>query len=245
MKSRTLMLSLLLALAVTNHSFGGGLLQKLPKDGVWAQYLLEAEAVRGEARRKMPNGVVTIRSVGSTVIEGEKCRWIELESKADDAKTKAMVVIKVLLREKDLKPGTTSAPRIVRGWKKHPSSKTVKPVTNKDMIGESGLWVFFGAKSSDEKRLKKTKVVDYQKGKLKIAAAKTARLDVQLAEIPPNDLKLNARQTVWTHKSIPFGTAVLRIGWEARTKARSGKLFFTFTLQDFGTGAKSALPENK
>ena len=81
------------------------------------------------------------------------------------------------------------------------------------------------------KAVKSEKVVDHEKGQLTIATASQGKLNTREAEFT---------QTIWAHQEIPFGFAAWKLS------ARSGdKVVFQgdATLQDHGTGAKSALPD--
>ena len=55
-----------------------GFIQRLPKDGSWAKYK------EGESEG---SGTLTLRMVGTTTEDGQKCRWLEIESAEENGET--------------------------------------------------------------------------------------------------------------------------------------------------------------
>ena len=82
-----------------------GFIQRLPKDGSWAKYK------EGETEG---SGTLTLRMVGTTTEDGQKCRWLESES-AEETRKKTRIT-KILVREKDFAAGAKKTPEVLRGW---------------------------------------------------------------------------------------------------------------------------------
>ena len=74
----------------------------------------------------------------------------------------------------------------------------------------------------------------------------TGKVDYKFGESAPAVAKFDITQSIWTHKSVPFGTAMLITRMKVSIKDQVVlKAIMTFTVQDYGTGAKSALPDKK
>jgi hypothetical protein len=234
----------LASMANVAHS-AGGLIQKLPKDGEWVSYYFE---MKGKARQQEQTmtGTFTIKSVGSVMENGEKCRWIEIEMKGEEGGKKRSHLSKILVREKDFAPGSKNLGRIVRGWKRSSAKAQLKELTENEKSGSGDMAMLIGGKLSDEKVLKTKKVVDYQKGQLKIAQGTTGKFEMKMPGKVPKDFKYDMTQSVWPHKNVPFGIAVLEINMKLTVKEMVVmNMKMTFTLQNQGVGAKSQLPDKK
>lgn len=231
------------ALSAASVADAGGLIQRIPKDGSWVKYYMDMKS-DGPRKQEM-NATMTLRAVGSVTENGEKCRWVELQMQGEENGKKRNMIMKFLIREKELKPGAKTTPRIIRGWKKQ-DDKAVTEISDREKADQTGIAIFFGG-AKDAKTVKEAKTIDYQKGQLKIASATRGKpaFNVPGDNAPPG-LKYDATQTVWTHKDVPFGTAALEMTMKISFKGNPGSTMkMTFTVQDHGTGAKSALPDKK
>jgi len=236
-----LMLLLTAAFASTAH---GGIVQTLPKDGIWTSYYTEMTS-ETQADQGI-TGIMTVRSVGSVEEDGEKCRWIEIEMKGTQKNgDKQNSIMKFLVREKDFKAGAKGTPKILRGWTKN-NDQDIKELSEMELAGGTINLILVG-KAKDAKTVKKEKTIDYQKGQLKIATAVTGHPELKLGgENAPPDFKYNVKQTTWLHKKVPFGMAARELQIEIKVKDKiAAKMTMSFTVQDYGTGAKSACPDKK
>ena len=244
----TLPLTLVAVLVASSSSASsaGGLLETLPKDGSWTKYYME---IKSEKPMQTMTGTFIIRSVGSVTENGEKCRWIEMQMEGERNGKKQHSIFKILVKEKDFKPGSKSVLEIVRGWKQNKADGEVKELTDREKSPDGEVAILFGGKRKDVKKLKTEKVIDYQKGKLKITTGTTGTLELKPAPNTPADFKYTFVQSVWPHKNVPFGTAAMELQMEIKIKDMVvSKMKMTFTVQDHGTGgkqAKSALPDKK
>lgn len=236
--------TLLLALAIPASAFGaGGLVQTLPKDGSWTKYYCEAESPQEKF-----TGTMVVKSVGRTVENGKPCRWIEFAMTRTDGGKERRRVTKLLIDEASLKPGSKKVPAIIRGWKKNAAESRVEELSerDKDPANINGAtWFLFGGSRKTVKTLKQAKTIDFQKGQLKIAEGKSATLEiVPRTKNSKGNVKFQVEQSFWTHKSVPFATAASEwtITLKSGDKAAS-KMKMKLTAQEYGTGAKSALPE--
>jgi len=221
---------------------GGGLLQSLPKDGTWTKYYMEMKA---ESPRMMEmSGEFTIKSVGKVTEDGKSCRWIEIEMQGEEAGKKKHHVIKFLISEESFKPGSKKAPEILRGWKREDADSEVKEIDEMEKNPNGMMAIFFGGNRKDVKKLKDAKAIDYQKGKLKITDGTAGKLSLDLGANAPQGIKYDVTQSLWTHKSVPFGTAAMELKMVITIKDKvASNMKMKFTVQNHGTGAKSLLPE--
>lgn len=242
MRFRTIMVSSMLVLALGGTAFAGGLLQKLPKDGTWVKYTVVRTSTGAVERES--SGEITMKLVGTIVENGERYRWVEMESVAKVRGKSLKIVMKWLIREKDLKPGAKSAINVLRGWKRLPNGDVVE-LTERDKSAQGLAFLTF-SRIKNPKSVKAEKSVDYQKGRLKIAAAMTGELDGNWpGKLPPKARHVMTR-TIWQHKSVPFGAAVLETKRQFLLEKKfASSSTTTLTVQDFGTGSKSALPDKR
>ena len=240
----------LISLSNVAHS-AGGLIQKLPKDGEWATYYFEMKGMAQQQTQTM-TGTFTIKSVGSVMENGEKCRWIEIEMKGVEEGTEEgegkqqTHITKVLVREKDFAPGSKTGGKILRGWKKDSVKADIKELSEFEKKGQSRMGMLFGGNRKDVKVLKKEKVVNYQKGRLKIAQGTIGKLEMKFTENAPKGFKYDVTQSVWPHKKVPFGTAAMELQMKVSFNGITAMdMKMTFTFQNHGTGAKSLFPDKK
>jgi len=245
--SAMLFAAVLVAPSSTAFAEGGGLFRKLPKDGSWVRYFMEMKAETPQTQSM--SGTFTIRSVGQADENGQKCRWLEVEMQGEQNGKKQYTVLKFLVNEKGFKPGSKEPIEIVRGWKKNQADGEVKQLSANETDPQGMMSMFFGGQRKEVKTLKSEKVVDYQKGRLKIGSGTVGKMDLKPPANTPADFKYNVIQTVWPHKTIPFGTAAMELRMEFESKKKVVfKSKMTFNVEDYGVGgkdAKSALPDKK
>lgn len=226
---------------------GGGFLQTLPKDGTWVTYNMEMKAEEGPMQEM--SGTMKLKSVGTVKEKGKTYRWLEIEMRGEQNGMKQHTILKALIGEKELKPGAKGELEILRGWQQNTRGDTKmdpKELSAAELGGRGPLAMFFGTRLKDQKTVKQTKTIAYQKGELKIASAVAGDVQIELNENAPKDFKQSMRQTIWKHKSIPTGTAAIEMQMEiSRQDKLLAKFKMVFNVQDFGKDAKSALPDKK
>jgi hypothetical protein len=232
-------------LAVTGSaSAGGGLLQSLPKDGTWTKYYMEMKSET--PGMKEMSGEFTIKSVGAATEDGKTCRWIEIEMTGEEGGKKKHHVMKFLINEKYFKPGSKAAPEILRGWTRQDTGSEIKELSDMEKNPRGMMSMFFGGNRKDVKKLKDAKLVDYQKGKLKITDGTSAKLDLDAGPNAPPEMKYDVTQSLWSHKTVPFGTAAMELHMIIKIKDNvAANMKMKFTVLDHGTGAKSVLADKK
>lgn len=242
-RSSCFALFVLFATAAPVHA--GGLIHTLPADGSWVKYNM---SMKNEGMVSIEGkGSLTIRLVGTVTENGEKYRWVELESVAMQNGQQKAGVMKLLIREKDLADGAVASPQIVRGFKKQQGG-AVESITERDKARGGSAMMFFGRPQKNVKPLNQEKVVAHQKGKLKIANGTSGELDFDPTGGAgnPNGAQFETTQSLWSHKSLPFGTAAMELVMKVSFQNNViSTMTMKFNVQDYGTAAKSALPDQK
>lgn len=213
-----------------------GLVHQLPDDGGWARFNARfIYELNGRTRTLV--GAVTVSSVGATVVNGEKCRWIEVNTQARAAGMLIPInIIKVLIPEKNLKKGESLLKHVRKAWVKHPESKPSELKEHKARERELGMLLTSALKGV--KNLGK-KVVESKLGKLECAG--------QVGHIQCMEGKRLRKVTIRTrlHEKAPFGIVTYLMKFEPTKTGRNEESgSWILILADFGTKAKSALPDH-
>lgn len=221
------------SILLANAGFStAGVIERFPKDGTWVKYLVETKVSTDKAPIE---ATVTIRFVGTSTVKGEKCRWVEIERMVGTKRDKRTIE-KFLVREKDFE--------IQRGWWASPKRKAVRI---KGPFEGSGNAALYFARLKKTKAVKIRKVVDYQKGRFAVASGTVGDVPLDVKRIhqgPTDNMKITkSRQTVWRHDGVPCGTVELKFDWQMTAPGDVFTVSQQYTIVDFGTGAKSALPD--
>lgn len=222
----------------------GGLIQKLPKDGSWVEYHMEWKLFGPQAADSEGTGTWTMRSVGTEMVDGKKCRWIEITEQLDATagEPKFERTYKFLIREKALQSGKDPRKHMIRFWWKAGSNDAKK--YDGQQISAMAL-MFLHGRVESSKEIKLNKTVLYQRGEFKFEKARSEK-EVHRWQHNGAQRAMTFQNTLWLNEKVPFGTAASKI----ETKfSENDKYLWTWirkcSLSDFGTGAKSALPDAK
>ena len=95
-----------------------GLLYQLPKDGHWVRFEID-DTITGPDGTEFPVvGTLTMSSVGTTKVDGQKCRWIEIAVEAKQSGKPFSHVDKLLIPEKHLGKGKEPLKHVAKAWRK-------------------------------------------------------------------------------------------------------------------------------
>ena len=237
--TRGLTIALILA-AVTRLATAGGPVQSLPKDGCWVKFFLEIELSGPDGVNGEHTGTWTISSVGMKTVDGEKCRWIEIEEHIDQADDGKPFTgwFKYLVSEKDLKPGGDLLGNLVEYWHKDTSqTRTARKSDNRPPM----MPMFFRGTPKTAAVVAKPKRALWQQGEFNIKQA-----EEQTQTISSQECDLIIRDVVWKKADIPFGTAAVSSSVRLERDGFPTYIYVRrLSLSDHGTGAKSKIPEAK
>lgn len=232
--------SFILALSIAGCLCGAiraeGLLQKLPDDKAYAKYDLELTV---EGQGAMQTGELTLKSVGSTFEDGEKCRWIEMEFKLKPSDGEGdKHIYKLLLPEKNLKAGANPLEKILRAWHKQNEDAVVQ-FTETTTLTTAAVGVFLSGPSKDSKALDK-QFEDSKIGNVECAGVKGSFEQM----LGPGMLKVTSE--VRTTDKAPFGSVRGEYQFEIINEQKTeAKATARLKLVDVGTEAVSALPDSQ
>jgi hypothetical protein len=111
MRSNLMATMFVLSVVAADLTFAEGIVCQLPEEGAWARFDIDGAGVGPNgAVRVTVKGTQTIRCVGIEDVQGEPCRWIEVDTdstfeRTGNAAGKLHVVFKLLISEKHLAEG--------------------------------------------------------------------------------------------------------------------------------------------
>ena len=229
---------LLILAAVPRLATAGGPVQSLPKDGCWVKFLLEHETSGPDGVNGEYTGSWTISSVGTKTVDGEKCRWIEIEERFEqnDEGEPLTRWFKYLVREQDLKPGGDPVSNVIEYWYRDTNDVTT---ARRSKHRPAMMPMFFRGTPKEETALAEPKRVLWQQGDLTIKQAAE-----QTQTIREPEFSLIIRDVVWKQPDIPFGTASITSNVSLKRDDFPTYIYVRrLTLRDHGTDAKSTIPE--
>lgn len=233
-----------------------GLIKKIPKDGPWATYAVETTITHEDGSQTSSNGTLTVRSVGTTIIDDTTCRWLEFELSWQQEVTVKIPrgfhssVTKIAIPESAFLKNADSAQEIRAGF----SAKTSSDVKRKEWNYPRVREVVAGRGSSSGYGVL-DQYVRAPFGQATQIADKTIEVGGKAfncsgLEHSETTHKLGAsRNTVtttdfrqWANDKTPFGT--VRYHFE-RLRMNGEGFSQELTLEATGSNAKTSLPSVK
>jgi len=231
--------ALLVAVCLTSMVRADGLMYRLPEDGASAQFNLEFTAGPTGIEKK-GTGEIRISSVGETVFNNEKCRWLEFRFtlKMEQQDQERLMIAKLLIPEKHLGKGQSPGENVVRGWFKQGTGE-VQELNDLKQLHNGPLLAFLSGPFKDAKELEKIEV-DGILGKL-ACAGQTGRNDAAQDNVMATSEFENR-----LHEKAPFGLVTSNIKIEVRKNGQLQEIVnISLKLTDVGTTALSELPDRK
>lgn len=230
----------LLALAAL-PACGDGLLFQLPEDGTWAQYDYDL-SVKVNGGREQAEGLIRLASVGRVTEKGQPCRWIEfrIEMKPEKEELET-AIMKLLVPERHLKKGENPLDHVVRGWVRSDEDKPPKELEDPGkLLRRLPYLSVLGKPLENQRELAATTV----RSKLGSLSCKGVEGTLELRVDGNDRLRMKAEQRL--HSKAPFGVVDSHGNFEFLSGGQvAAKASFDLKLADFGTGAKSEMPEQK
>ena len=226
---------------------------KLPADGWWARYFVSMKRDGNNDEQTMKR---TYSLVGTATESDITCRWVEMKTVSMAGEKERIEVVKFLIPEQDLLESDQPLVRLVRCWSKTddgmakalsfdpPRGDGVNPQSAEGRFGKE-LFVFPGIRQKAE-MVDKPKVVEYQQGRLTVAQGREGKRVSKVVGSPrAQGLAFVLDYTIWTDPAVAPGFAAAKTRYATMINdvvrtARNDE----WTIEDFGTDAKSELPEN-
>jgi hypothetical protein len=226
---------------------------KLPEDGWWVRYYVtwKHEQANDEITFKR-----TYSLVGTTTENDQRCRWVEMKTVQTVNGIEGMDVIKFLVPERELLQGEKPLESLLRCWRRTADGQ-VQAQRFSQPLGVPGFsssadfafgrdFVVFPGPRKKFTVVDERKVIEYQHGRLEIAKGRASQHTATRQALTNGEKQdFTTNFTVWDHSKLAPAYAALsaRIDHE-----KDGVLIRTismeFAIEDFGTDARSALPEN-
>lgn len=224
---------------------------KLPEDGWWVRYYVTFQQGAGESTFKR-----TYSLVGTTTENDQKCRWVEMKTVETMNGKESTDIIKFLIPEKELLEGEKPLESLLRCWRRTgdgpaESKRFSQPLGATGFASSADFafgrdFVVFPGPRKKFMAVDERKIVEYQQGRLEIAEGQASQHAVTRRALTSGEKQAYTMAfTVWNDARLAPAVAALTARIEHE---RDGALIRTitmeFVIEDFGTDAKSALPEN-
>lgn len=226
-------------------SAAGGLCQRLPDVGKWAEYEFELTEFENGRADEMGKGSLRIACVGNTKLNGKACRWIELEVVLKDVERESRgtqrTVYKLLVDERELTANGSPAENMARGWEVHDRSGVVStPSRLRKVDGKPTIDIFavFLAPPLTDAKALPPRSINVLGESVNCKGVQGSCILPAHALNTPDVLKYHVKLRL--HDASPVGVAF----YEAEiTRPDGDVLRLRLNLREVGDGAKSKLAE--
>ncbi len=232
------MIIMLLAVA-SPTSRAEGLLYQLPEDGSWARYEMQGTGIGADGQvRTTVAGTITLGSVGRMTSNGQDCRWLEIATTTTLGDQQFNEVYKLLIPEKRLKQGENPLDHVLKAWRKDARVSDGVP-QQLDLAAVRSLDELLRGPAPDVTKLS-AEPTESKLGKQPCEGFKGREV------VKAGSVETEFSYEVRIHRDSPFGVVTFRYEKARQRDGQSlGARRGAFKLADFGTGAKSALPDNQ
>lgn len=285
LNSHFLWLAVIALASSASHVHADGLVYRLPADGAWVRYKLSEQ---GDATitfptdanvppglknaQKLPvksSGSLVMRSVGQHDLDGERCRWIELEFDVDivgelpnpatgdlqEKKQNRHIILKMLIPEKYLCAGADPMAHVRKLYFKDGENEPELVDDEKDKQYQLDRFrpIFPAPARVDKPQKQRIDTLDDEIGSLECEKHTfDSSYEGPLARGRRGWWSWRGKHEVCLHEKIPFGVVSLKFTGESHEwsgdKERSPRATVNSTKEmvvaQFGVAAKSALPES-
>jgi hypothetical protein len=225
----------------------------LPADGCWVRYFVTMNREGSDNETTMKR---TYALVGTTTENEQKCRWVEMKTVQEMERKEQIDVVKFLIPEKALLEREKPLESLLRAWRKIDGGAIEEQKFNQP-LGAAGMvasadfaWgrdmVIFPGPLRRTMAVKEDKVVEYQQGRLEIGEGRTGRHVVTRQALSVvRRYTITFDFTVWNHPGVALGFAAAktRLEFLVDDVARFAETS-EWVIEDFGTDAKTELPDN-
>lgn len=238
---RSNVIASMLMLVVPALTSAEGIVCQLPENGAWSRFDLDGKGLGSDGEVQVTvTGTQTVRCVGIEDVEGERCRWIEVDTDGKFERTGKEAgtlheIFKLLISEKHLVEGANPREGVRVAYHKRGDS----PVKRLDLKGDDARQIesmdeFFHAPLEPLKTLPPESV--NAAGKTWECRGVEGRRATD-AEVFSTVTRL--------HKEAPFGVVTYSYDKQRlRNGQPAGGRSMTWKLAEIGTGAVSVLPDS-
>jgi len=236
-----------------------GIIFQLPPDGHWASYTIDNTLFSPDGTQHKYPAKMILRSVGREMVGEIPCRWIEIETSGEYLGVPAHSIEKVLIAEHALQSGQEPLKEAYRYIHYYPNNNQFRSEKDRkrlqyrsiddrkklqdlfqdeDRNQEHGLDRIFHGAYEDVKRITTPQIVLSKLGERECEGILANVTEEQ------GNRTTQYKNVFRIHPDSPFGV----VQWETLCSSKSdGKTVMKFhqvmLLSDYGTNAKSAIPE--
>jgi hypothetical protein len=233
---------LVLILVVPAPSWAEGILSRVPEDGAWAKFDIEGKGTGSDGKVQVTvKGTQTVRCVGVQEVDGEPCRWIEVDTDSRFERVGREAgslheIFKLLIAEKYLVEGMDPREGIRIAFQKQGDS----PVKRLELQGADARQIesmdeLFHAPFEPLRSLPIEKVVAAGKDWECRGVEGRRATDAE-----------NFSTVTRLHNDAPFGVVTYTYDKQRlRDGKQAGGRSMNWKLTEIGTGAVSALPDSR
>jgi hypothetical protein len=206
-----------------------GLIYQLPEDGVSALY----EVTFSPNGQSVEKGTFRVASVGTEMVEGKPCRWIELMMTTVREERERTIVGKVLVPEERLTRGQHPFEHVVRGYVRFQDQAPEQL----DRRNQGPIPVFLAGPYDDDAK-QDPETLDTKLGKLECEVV------LGTGKHKEGEREMLTKRRVWLSDKAPFGMAAIRM--EMKSGDGGGPQGTAeMKLIETGKDTKTALPDSK
>jgi hypothetical protein len=244
---------ILLLSTLSSTTFAGGLLHTVPEDGAWARFQVEAKDSVRPSAPSMPVSV-KISVVGSATIDGESCRWIEVDLQRKDQKLAETEVFKLLIPEKQLGDGDDAQPlqHIIQAWRRpsgpnNPPPEQIENPKNEANVENLRIFledVFDGIKKMENVKVQKETSEELHKVPVESPTGKVECEGIKkIGTFSREGMEMNLSYSVLFHSDSPFGVISTEATFTMKDKSKElGSSQLKTIMTESGKDATSVIP---
>lgn len=246
MGTRSIAITAALALWIGRGALAGGIIARAAPDGAWARFEGTRTNTKPTGEETAGPETVTISFVGTTQIDGESCRWIEIATElTQDNGKKFTEVQKLLIPQKHLTGTDDPLEHVKKAWRWNSVVPRERALTelNRDEVRTWRIlrtWVrpYLREPLADEARVEAGRI-ECMFGEVDCVGLAGTERGVE----PLTGIVTESKFLLRLHPDAPFGVAA----WEHELKLSKDEPFGTTTtrlrLVKVGKDGKSALPD--
>ncbi|HSG72923.1 MAG TPA: hypothetical protein VLA12_21095 [Planctomycetaceae bacterium] len=235
---------------------------QLPPEGSWSRYYVQHLNYGGDES----NYELVLKWLGSITVDGEKCRWIEIDYPENKSvpiphtgATKLAIPEKLILSGKKLISDQTPG---IHYYQQHGGDPEIATIAEKRNAGTVfvhdmmfGTYLQFLPGPRQAAKLTESQVkVPYARGELISKQAYSGKREGDFIDSVNIRNHWENTYKIQTHDEIPFGFVSAEFEWETSFPDHTNTGLEVsehwvrkeiWTLQDFGVGAKSSIPNRE
>lgn len=226
----------LIVIFLGNMACADGMFFRLPKDGTWASYDVDIKLTTNAGNISLEKKI-RIASVGQTIIDGQLCRWIEVQAQLVTSVPQPKTICKMLIPEKYLVQGEMPFEHVLRVWVRmeapDPFGFEIEMTTDpKDLNENDAMLPIIFAGPCEESKLLDDVQVNTKYGKLMCKGVKGIYEFINKAN---TTTKCEVNSLL--HPLSPYGVVISH--WKEISGDGKGEI--VFTLAEYGDGAISTI----